>query len=784
MSRYVMDIEVTGNAESKLDKLSSGIGKVASQAGQMDSAFKKGAENLNNIDKGQAFDRLGEKVDALANKWEATTRMMVDKSMEWAKQIVSDAALFEDSQSEMRFAFGKDWESVFAQVKKDSADLTFTFQQTAQLAASMGRMKINPFGGALESQQQFMSKNGQTVRALAILQDTADSVGKSADDVIVSVRNALSGSWKSLQDRFDIPKDKIAQWKKSVDGLATPQEKYNKLVAELGLTFGGAGFEKAENWNKNIAQIPDLLQQVRAAVGMEGLKLMTGAVKELVTALGGLLKSKDAMSALSSGFMLVAQAFSIGTRFVAGFVRWLQTILEIAPWLPKVAVGIGLMTIAASAFLAVTLAVGAALTAVVTAFAAIGWSTILTVGATMLALAPLVAGVTVVLAALGLTGKVAADALGEKWGGSGGVFSLFEKGKLLFEAFGEVISTFNGTTSTLSMETAEKLKKAGLLEFVGSGFLLMKKLNFAWEEFTDTMDELYQKVGPVIIPMFEELSDLFYEVADQLGILDSVTQANNMGMDEFGETGRSAALVLGDIAHFTTQVIRTFIFLARVGVMALSPIITTVKLLGAAVMAVVRAVEWLADKLGILGAVSNAVEKAGSKLSLAKGSSGGKLIRDEAVLEKNELRGLERATRREVDFGLGAEFNMMGAKEKQAAIRNMVDSQQISAEDGSRMMKGRAMKPKALKGARFDGEYQSAPYSVSSPAPEMPNKSVEQGSLYTEPSFSSSSGGGGMSNEQLFSSIEKLASRPISIQVDGAEIAKAQQNMSVAVEGR
>lgn len=790
MPRYAMDIEVTGNAEAKLDRIASGVTKLSNIAsGSLSPALNDVAGSAEKMSNGFALDRISDKVTGFANDIAETTKKLVQMNADWVKGVISDAALFEDAQAEMRFAFGKDWEGVMEQVKKDAADLTFTFQETSQLAASMGRLHINPFGGALESQQTFISRTGQSIRALAVLQDTADSVGKSAQDVVIGVRNALSGSWKSLQDRFDIPKDKINAWKKSIEGLKEPQEKYNKLVSELALMYGGAGAEKAGNWNKNIAQIPDLIQQIKAGAGAEGLKIMTAAVQDLVKSLTSFSKSKEAMAALSDGFKVIGQGIAFVIRTGAAFVRWVQEIVTLAPWLPKLAVGFGVLTIAAMGFATVITGIGATIAAVIAGIMAIGVEVVAGVAVGMAVAAPVVIALTAALGALGLVAKLTSDIFGEKWAGSGGVFSIFEKGKLLFNAFGEILSSFNGTTATMSMETAENLKKAGLLEFVGKAYLFLVKMNGAWEEFSDTLNELGEIVGPVIVPMVSELAELITELADNFGILSSATKAGNGTLDDYKSTGRTMALVLGDIAHFTVQVIRFFTALARVVNFMLTPFFLVFKGVLDAIKATFEGIGTAIDFVGkkwdsIKGSLPGGGPGAAMRQDAEK-AGWRKLFHEEAVVKKDPLRELGRASRAGTDFGMGDAFNNLGAKEKQAEIASLVDSGQLSAEDGERMMRGRPMRAKPRQGRAWDEQYMAAPTSVMSPDTPGPNRSVETpaSSFGRSSSQASAPAAGGMSIEQFYSAVEKISSRPISVQIDRREIARAQNDEATGVSG-
>jgi hypothetical protein len=234
----------------------------------------------------------------------------------------------------------------------------------------MGRMKINPFGTTGEDLKVFRSKTGEAVSALQVLQDVSDATGRNTDMLMFSVRNALAGQFVSLKQAVDMPATAFNKLQKDMNALKDPQEKYNVMIRQLGEYFGGAGLAKAKNYSKAIMQIPDLLQQLRAAAGAEGLKVVSKAVFVLVDALTSLVKNKDAMGALGKGFAFIANVAGAFIRAAAKAVNIIEAILAKAPYLPILAV-VFLAAVAAGTLLAGTLlGVSAAVTMVVAAVTA------------------------------------------------------------------------------------------------------------------------------------------------------------------------------------------------------------------------------------------------------------------------------------------------------------------------------------------------------------------------------------------------------------------------------
>ena len=708
MGRYIIDVEVQGNAEAKLDKVGSSLGKVASQAKSAGNDMEGMGGKLDNIlgtMKAGLIEGFSDKLGEIGHKFVEMSSEMISGGKEFASKIVEDASSFENAQSEMRFAFGKDWKNVYNQVLDDSARLTFTFQDVSKLASSLGRMDINPFGGTSAASQLFKSKTGENVRALDILQDTADSVGKSTDDLTVSLRNFFSGSSKSLQDRFDIPKDKINAWKAATASMTTQQEKYNYTISQLGLMFGGAGLEKAENWTKAVAQIPDLLEQIRAGAGMPGLKIMSAAVRDFVDHLSKLAKDKDVMDSLAGGFMLVAQGFSVVVRAGGRIVDWIHDIIVAAPWIPKVVVGLGAIVTAMSAFAAVATVATTAVIAVVAAFLTVGWEviagSIVAVGVAFVAMAPLL----VLLAGGAVALGVGADMIKSKWGGDDGVFGIFDKGKLIFQGIGEMLESFNGQTTSVSEETGEKLKKAGLIPFFDKVDKVIFNVNAGWEAFNDTLDQAGAIIGPVIVPLLGEIGDLMNELGVTTGVSDAALDASNGTTGEWAETGKKMAVILAEIGRFTVQLTRALVLFARIGLVAFAPVIATLKFFYDLVVDTVS----MFDKLA-----SNKMFRMVMGLGAGTGKGeAGSWIHKEGDFKMDELKGLRRGTDNKMDFGLGDDFNKMSAEDKAAKVKELVDTGELRPEFGARVMKGRAVPKAPSRGVDADAYYNTGGYSIS-----------------------------------------------------------------------
>lgn len=566
MSRYVIGVDVQGNAVTVFQGMAPAVHEVLTEVGGLNTKLGEldgAVDKMAGAAKMQMLSTMSGMMSELSAKVEEMTGKLIEGSKAFISSIVSTAAQFQDSESEMVFAFGSDWQNVYAQVKADAARLTFTFRETVELATSLGRMKINPFGGTKAEDQEFLAKTGQKIRALDVLQDTADATGKGVQDIIVSIRNAMAGQWKSIEDRLDIPKEKIKEWRKEIEKTHDKQKQFNLLVGDLAGMFGGAGALKAQNFNKQLAQIPDLLEQIRAEVGKGALKPLTGAMQELIASFGSLLKNKEVMAALGAGFTVVGNALAFVVHVGAGLIDWFTHVIELAPWLPKLAGYMFIVAVAGGVLVGTALAMTAGIMAVGLAIAMVGGEAMLAGAALAVFLIPALIVVGAAAGVFFMLMKVGAEVMTKQWSGVG---SAIDKIRITFQALQELVSSYNGITGKMSIETAEKLKKAGMYEFVKDTFKVFHRLNVMWGGFMSVVDQLSDRLGGQFAQVWYDLREAFWTIVDALGLVSDGMDAAASGSDEWGDSGERLGDVLANLMELTLTMISGTARLVTIGV--------------------------------------------------------------------------------------------------------------------------------------------------------------------------------------------------------------------------
>lgn len=565
-SKYTLEMNASGNLRNELSHIGDGMNKVASQAEKLAAAAGAGGQQVGEIagaTKLSAFLQLQDKINGTKAAIEGFTNTVIGHSKAFVNSIITDAKMFEDAESTMRFAFGKNWKNMYDKVLAESAKLTFTFGETLELASSLGRLKINPFGTTGENVTIFKSKTGQMISALEVIQDAADAAGRGVDRMVFGLREALTDDWKSLRDTLDLSKKDIDGWKKELAKAGDQQAKYNRLIELMGERFGGAGALRAKNLSKQLAQIPDLLQQIRGAVGREGITLIASSIGEMISTLTKIARSKEVLAGLSTAFTLVAKAVSIAISMAAKFVGWIAEIVAAVPLLPVFAAGLLLVGVGLAFAASMGLGLAAALAGVIAGMTLIGIKVVLIsalITAALLPVAILFGGAMLVgIAAVVAILAAGAQIVQSNWKGVG---SFFERLKITFQALKELISSYNGETGKMSVATATALKKSGMSDFVGEIFNIWHKLNQFGAQIQGVFSQIGAALAPTLIPMFTEIKLLIFEVLGAFGVFDAKADANKSKTKDWADAGKELAAAL-------IAILEGVIFVVRAGVMLL-----------------------------------------------------------------------------------------------------------------------------------------------------------------------------------------------------------------------
>lgn len=456
-----------------------------------------------------------------------------------------EAAAFQDMEAGLKFAFGEDkFADIFEKTKTEAAALSFTLQETADLVRSLGVMHINPFGDGKEI-ATFTSRTGEAISALMTLQDTASATGKGTKSVMIAVREFMGGNNTSLARRFDIPLTEVKEWRKETEKGKNTQEQYNILIGKLAGKYGGATKLRENNFNYLMEQLPDLLQQFKAALGADAVKAMVPGLRALKDALSndkktGLLNNPAALKSLSEIFTVIGKTASVAMRAVGAFIDFTQSIVTAQPHLPLLVAGFMAMAAAAIFVTASMTAMGLSLAVVAAGIAAVGLE-IAAIALIPTLLAGAAAAVAFAMGASLMTGAF----FSAKQPVSGFVEAMTDA-KVMIVALHEAFSNWNNDVVVTTQETEAALQKRGLTgwfeEIIRWAYQAEQYFKGFAKGFMDAVGPAAQKVGQT----FDLLIDTILRVMTAFGLL---SPAAEMSAETTGGAGERMGARIGAAAN-------------------------------------------------------------------------------------------------------------------------------------------------------------------------------------------------------------------------------------------
>ena len=546
-NRYVIGVDLGGNAEQKMNDLAKGVDGMIRQLDMLNKHQETMGKSLDSIagsERAHMLMEVADRFSEVSEKIEHAAHKLIETVAEGMKEVVKDASMFEDAQSELQFAFGENWKSTYDKLLQTSQHLTFTFGQTLSLANQLGRLHVDPYGGAIKAAEGFKGKTGEILDAFEVLQDVTAGTGRNIDSVSRDVMEAMVGNMRGLKMGLNLPHELIQKITNETKKATDQQGKYNAVIKELAAFFGGAGKLKAENYSMQLLQVTDVMEQLKGRIGLGGLKDLSRGVADFVSAIKSLLEDKDKVNALADGFAVLERAVAQVIHWVAGAVRWFGELIKTMPWLPKL---IGYMTVASIVGLtlvATAMGLAASFMAVSLAAAAMGAELMFAGAALTVLLIPAIIAVGLFAVVAGLALKVMFEGLTEDLGGAG---TALERFKMVFEGLSELIKSYNGATGTMSIETAAKLKKAGLFEFVTDAFKVFHRFSVMWESFMEGIGDIYDKAGPSVMEFFDEIKGLLEDIDIAFGLTSGFMEDAASNSDEWADKGRSMAEIVGDL---------------------------------------------------------------------------------------------------------------------------------------------------------------------------------------------------------------------------------------------
>lgn len=567
-SRYTLQIQVTGDAAEHIQRIHDALVKLNEEAGKgvaeaAASGSKALVEHLTVMRSAaaSALQDVSNQVEKWGAKLTSYGREVFGFYSGLKEKILSDTREMGSYQSALATAFGNEWSATYEKLINEMDALTWSVGETMTTAAMLGRMGIDPFGGALESQQEFIGKNGQVVRALETLNDVTTVTKHSVYTLQRGLLMALnSDKWMILQRTLGVSASTVEKWRDEQSKLNTQQERYNHLIGEMAKLFGGATAARASGYSAIVGQIPDLILRIRSAVGRDGLKVLTSAMNSFVESLKKLAGDKDALNALSRAFTFFMLVITLTTRATAVLIDVFRRLVSGIPFLTEAVIILSVLAAGAAVATGFVLGLAAAFLALAGAVLLIGWKLLLASLGAAIVLFPVVIAAVVAAAAAGLLFVGVLNTIAGAFTSKGkDAMSVAEKMNAAFTALKELISSYDGMTGRMSTETAKKLEKSGLQKFVVDLFNFYHKVSSAWRAFKAGLDDMVEVLRPVAVPLVKEMKQAIIELMDAFGLSTIAQKANNSTTNDWVEIAKGMVKII-------TEIIRGILIMMRFAV--------------------------------------------------------------------------------------------------------------------------------------------------------------------------------------------------------------------------
>ena len=139
-----------------------------------------------------SFEIIGRKA-LIASDW------ILSKFTKVSGTLFEIGTSFQYIKGGLDFAFGARSEEIMSRALEIAQRTNISTREVLDVTRSLGVIKINPF-------EDMITKRGETQSALKSLADLAALIPQQGmQGALFAIRNALSGQWRSLQMRFDIP---------------------------------------------------------------------------------------------------------------------------------------------------------------------------------------------------------------------------------------------------------------------------------------------------------------------------------------------------------------------------------------------------------------------------------------------------------------------------------------------------------------------------------------------------------------------------------------------------
>jgi len=244
-------------------------------------------------------------------------------------QLFDIGTSFEYIKGGLDFAFGRKSQAVMRDALNIAQETNISTREVLDVTRSLGVLKINPFS-------EMVTKKGEIQSSLKSLSDLATLVPQQGmQGALFAIRNALSGQWRSLQMRFDIPLNIIDEIRARIDKTMSTQQRFNVIMQGITDKFGGLMKSVEHTARFALDNIKDVMTNLAYDVFRKSIEEMTPYFQQIFSYLKAFRRDKESVQAIAKVFTGMTESIMVLAKYFLSIAKTLVNIVKLHPQIVK-----------------------------------------------------------------------------------------------------------------------------------------------------------------------------------------------------------------------------------------------------------------------------------------------------------------------------------------------------------------------------------------------------------------------------------------------------------------
>ncbi len=245
------------------------------------------------------------------------------------KSLFEVSTSFEYIKAGLDFAFGFRSQEMMTKAMNIAQETNISTREVLDVTRSLGVLKINPFS-------EMLTKKGQIQSSLQSLADLAALVPQQGmEGALFAIRNALSGQWRSLQMRFDIPLNIIDQIRSKITATMDTQQRFDAIMQGITDNFGGMMKSVSHTTKFYVDNIKDVVTNLAYDVFQKASQQANPFFERVFNYFKDLRNNKEAITKISDTFISMAKAVAAVASKLFSVVKFITTFVAAHPTVTK-----------------------------------------------------------------------------------------------------------------------------------------------------------------------------------------------------------------------------------------------------------------------------------------------------------------------------------------------------------------------------------------------------------------------------------------------------------------